>query len=239
MRPSLVVDGTEDELDPPGRPIGRRAFLGVVGFGLTSLAWGGAAADLVAQSTRLLPEQLRAVVPFGKGWRIYAVNPPYPTFDQARWRLRIDGLVEHPQTLTYEALLALPQAQQTSDFVCVTGWSVDDVRWKGVRFADLLALARPTAEAGALNFISAEVPYVDTLTLKQAMGDDVMLAHHMDGRPMKREHGSPTRVVVPKMYGYKGVKWVSRIEVVDVAQPGYWQQRGYDQDAWIDPADAV
>ncbi len=233
MRPSLVVDGTEDELDPPGRPIGRRAFLGVVGFGLTSLAWGGAAADLVAQSTRLLPEQLRAVVPFGKGWRIYAVNPPYPTFDQARWRLRIDGLVEHPQTLTYEALLALPQAQQTSDFVCVTGWSVDDVRWKGVRFADLLAAAKPLPTARALRFESAEEPYVDSLSMQQAMTPDAMLAHGMDSGPLERKHGAPARVVMPQMYGYKGVKWVRRITLTDRVADGYWQQRGYDRDAWI------
>jgi DMSO/TMAO reductase YedYZ molybdopterin-dependent catalytic subunit len=227
------VASVDDEQVPPGRPIGRRAFFGVVGVGLTSLAWGGAAVNLVAQSTQLLPETLRAVVPFGKGWRIYAVNPPYPTFDPASWRLRIDGLVEHPMDLSYAQLLALPQAEQTSDFTCVTGWSVDDVRWSGVRFADLLAAARPLPSARALSFESAEDPYVDTLTLEQAMAPDAMLAHAMDGAPLKREHGAPARLVMPKMYGYKGVKWVRRISVTDRVTDGYWEQRGYDRDAWI------
>ena len=225
---------SDDEQAPrTDRPIGRRAFLGAVGFGLSSLAWGGDAADVLTQSTRLLPEPVRALIPFGKGWRIYAVNPPHPTFHPATWRLRIDGLVERPQTLTYAQLLALPQARQTSDFVCVTGWSVDDVRWSGVRFGDLLAAARPLPSARALRFESMEEPYVDTLTLGQALSADAMLAHGMDGAPLERKHGAPARVVMPRMYGYKGVKWVRRIVVTDRVSDGYWQQRGYDRDAWI------
>jgi DMSO/TMAO reductase YedYZ molybdopterin-dependent catalytic subunit len=216
-----------------GSPIGRRAFLGFVGVGLSSLLWGGSAMDLVAKTTLLLPESIRAALPFGKGWRIYAVNPPYPTFDEATWRLRIEGLVEQPLTLTHAQLLALPRAQQTSDFICVTGWSVDDVRWTGVRFADLLAAAKPLPSARALHFISAEDPYEDTLTMEQASVPDAMLAYAMDGEPLERKHGAPARLVMPKMYGYKGVKWINKIVVTDHATDGYWQQRGYDVDAWI------
>ncbi|MEA2137386.1 MAG: hypothetical protein QOG56_536 [Solirubrobacteraceae bacterium] len=222
-----------DADEQPERAIGRRAFLAAVGFGLSSLAWGGAAADVVAQSTRLLPEPVRALIPFGKGWRIYAVDPPYPTFDPATWRLEITGLVERPQRLTHAQLLTLPRVEQTSDFVCVTGWSVDDVRWSGVRFADLLALARPLPGARALRFESLEQPYVDTLTLDQALSPDALLAHGMDGAALERKHGAPARVVMPRMYGYKGVKWVRRIVVTDRVSDGYWQQRGYDRDAWI------
>ncbi|MEY2515793.1 MAG: hypothetical protein QOJ89_3151, partial [bacterium] len=165
--------------------------------------------------------------------RIYAVNPPHPTFDPATWRLRIDGLVERPVTLTHAQLLALPRVRQTSDFVCVTGWSVDDVRWTGVRFADLLAAARPLPSARALKFVSAEEPYEDSLTLAQAHASDALLAYGMDGHPLERKHGAPARLVMPQMYGYKGVKWVQRIEVTDRVQDGYWQLRGYDRDAWI------
>jgi DMSO/TMAO reductase YedYZ molybdopterin-dependent catalytic subunit len=217
----------------PAKPIGRRAFLGVVGVGLTSLAWGGSALDLASKSTLLLPESLRAVLPFGKGWRIYAVNPPYPRFDPGTWRLRVDGLVEASLELTHDDLLALPQAKQTSDFTCVTGWSVDAVGWTGVRFADLLAAARPLPSARALRFTSAERPYVDSLTLAQAHEPDAMLAHSMDGEPLTRSHGAPARLVMPQMYGYKGVKWVERITLTDRNEDGYWQQRGYDRDAWV------
>src|SRR5215217_7949400 len=179
---------TEDGPEPEGRPLGRRAFLVLVAGGLSSLAWGGSALDFASKSTLVVPEPLRAAIPVGQGWRIYAVNPPYPRFDPARWRLRIEGLVARPQSLTYSDLLALPQAEQTSDFHCVTGWSVEGVRWTGVRFADLLEVAAPLPAARALAFVSAERPYVDTLTLRQALAPDALLAHAMDGRPLTRPH---------------------------------------------------
>ena len=84
-----------------------------------------------------------------------------------------------------------------------------------------------------LTFVSAERPYVDTLTLAQAGLADAMLAYEMDGEPLRREHGAPVRVVIPEMYGYKNVKWVERIVVGDQLEPGYWEQRGYDVDAWV------
>lgn len=226
--PEVYADG-----EAAGRPLGRRAFLGLVAGGLTSLAWGGQATHLLSQSTKILPESLRAVVPFGQGWRIYSVNPPYPKFDKASWTLRVDGLVERPMTFTYADLLRLPQAAQTTDFHCVTGWSVDAVHWGGVRFKDLLAQVRPLPGARALTFVSAEEPYVDTLTMDQALLPDAMLAHAMDGKPLERKHGAPARLVMPKMYGYKGVKWVSRIVVEASSADGYWEQRGYDRDAWV------
>ena len=60
-----------------------------------------------------------------------------------------------------------------------------------------------------------------------------MLAHSMDDRPLTRAHGAPARVVMPRMYGYKGVKWLERIVVTDRVADGFWEQRGYDRDAWV------
>ena len=95
---------------------------------------------------------------------------------RAHWRLEIDGLVRAPVSLTYDQLLALPRAEQVSDFHCVTGWRVRNVRWAGVRFRDLLALAGPLPAATAIRFVSAEEPYVDSLTLDQALLPNVLLA---------------------------------------------------------------
>jgi len=223
---------------PAGHAIGRRAFLAVVGVGASSIVWGDAASSFLSRElhgvTSLLPAGLRAALPApGNGWRIYSVNPPLPTFNPATWRLRIEGLVEQPRELTYQQLLALPRAEQTSDFHCVTGWSVPGVRWTGVRFPDLLAAARPLPAARALTFVSAERPYVDSLTLEQLRAPDAMVAYGLDGQPLSRDHGAPLRVVMPRMYGYKGVKWLERIVVTDAPITGYWEQRGYDQDAWL------
>ena len=102
----------------------------------------------------------------------------------------------------------MPRADQVSDFHCVTGWSVSDVRWGGVRIADLLEAAGAKKSVRALNFVSTEVPYEDSLTLEQALLPDVMLAYEMDGAPISRPHGAPVRLVMPQMYGYKSVKWV-------------------------------
>ena len=102
-----------------------------------------------------------------------------------------------------------------------------------MRFADLLATAKPLPEAKALTFYSLEKPYVDSITLEQAMLPDTMLAHRMDGAPLTRPHGSPARLVIPQMYGYKGVKWVHRIELTKAPEAGFWEQRGYDWNAWV------
>jgi DMSO/TMAO reductase YedYZ molybdopterin-dependent catalytic subunit len=213
------------------RKIGRGVFLATVAGGLTSLAWGKSVWGHVSNAIGPL-EALVPLVPT-KGWRIYTVSGSMPVFDPKTWRLEIGGLVQKPLSLSYGELRALPQAHQLSTFHCVTGWTVKDVHWRGVRLADLFAQAQPLSNAEALQFVSAEDPYVDYLTMQQASLGDVMLAYEMDGKPLPREHGAPLRLVIPEMYGYKNVKWLSRINVVAQATNGYWETLGYDRDAWV------
>ena len=156
-----------------------------------------------------------------------------PVFDPAAWRLSVGGMVDKPVSISYDQLRALPRAEQVSTFHCVTGWTVQNVTWTGVRISDLLSLASPHPAAHALRFISMEQPYVDYLTLKQASLHDVMLAYDMEGKPLPQEHGAPLRLIIPEMYGYKNVKWLERIELIPQAQSGYWEQLGYDRDAWV------
>ena len=212
------------------RTIGRAGFLGVVGLGVAGLFLARDATELLG---RIVPDRVAALAP-SSGWRIYTIGSSLPRIDPATYRLEITGAVERPVTYTLADLRGLPRATQVSDFHCVTGWSVHDVRWAGVRFRDLLAEAGPLPSARALRFVSAEVPYDDTLTLGQAYAADAMLALDMDGEPLSRPHGAPVRVVMPQMYGYKSVKWVSRIEVEPhLDTVGFWEQRGYDEDAWV------
>ena len=222
-----------ERADSETRTYGRRAFIAVSALGLSSLAWGRPAWQSISGVAQPLTSALPAgIVPSG-GWRIYTVASSMPRFDPKTWTLRVDGLVESPRSFTYAELRSLPRAEQVSTFHCVTGWSVEDVRWAGVRFSDLLDLVRPREAARVLTLESAEKPYADTLTLEQARLDDVMLAYEMDAKPLPREHGAPVRLVIPEMYGYKNVKWVERIVVKAEAAPGYWEQRGYDADAWV------
>jgi len=216
------------------RRYGRKTFLAVVAGGLSSLVWGpavwGVARDALLPVAGILPPPLAGLV--RSGWRIYTVTS-LPHFDAATWRLEIGGLVERPLALSHAELRALPRTEQVSSFHCVTGWSVANVHWAGVRFADLLAAARPLSTAGAIRFDSADGAYSDSLTIEQAGLADALLAYEMDGAPLSRPHGAPARVVIPEMYGYKGVKWVNRITLVDQPVDGYWEQRGYDRDAWV------
>lgn len=238
------MDSSDPETNVGETRVGRRVFLGVVAGGLSSLVWGDAAlrgfGSAVKPVSDALPASVRAALPApSSGWRIYSVNPPFPTFDPVSWRLKIDGMVNRSTSFTLARLKALPRSEQISDFHCVTGWSVPNVHWTGVRFKDLLAAAAPKAGASSLTFTSMEVPYVDTLTMDQALLGDVMVAYEMDGRPLTREHGAPVRVVMPKMYGYKGVKWLSQITLTAQPKPGFWEQRGYDTDAWVGRSNGV
>ena len=115
----------------------------------------------------------------------------------------------------------------------MTGWTVSNVHWQGVRLQTLWDMVEPLPTARYANFVSLERPYVDTLTLRQTTLPDVMLAHTMDGKPLSQAHGAPMRLVIPEMYGYKSVKWLHRIELVPQLEPGFWEQNGYDIDAWV------
>ena len=167
------------------------------------------------------------------GWRINTVERPTPAFDRERYRLLIDGLVERPLSLTYDELRALPAVRQVSDFHCVEGWGVDDVRWDGVRMQTIIEMARPTGDAGFITFHSAGGVYRDSLTMHQAMLPDVLIAYDMDRLPLTPAHGLPLRLIMPRMFGYKGSKWLDRIEFLDRRDTGYWEQRGWRIDAWI------
>jgi DMSO/TMAO reductase YedYZ molybdopterin-dependent catalytic subunit len=212
------------------RTLGRAAFLGLLGAGVAGLFLGR---DGFRALGRIVPDSVESIVPTS-GWRIYTIGSSVPRLDPAAYRLTVGGAVERPTTYTLADLRALPRAEQVSDFHCVTGWVVENVRWGGVRLHDVLAEAGLRPDAKALRFVSAEVPYDDTLTLPQALLPDVMLALDMDGEPLSQGHGFPARIVMPRMYGYKSVKWVTRIEArTAYTDLGFWEQRGYDKDAWI------
>ncbi len=154
-----------------------------------------------------------------------------PAVSPERWRLVVDGAVESPLELSYADLLALPQAAEEADFHCVTGWSILDLAFRGVRLETILALARPAAGATHL-MAHASDGYSTNLPLEEALKPDVLLVHSVEGAPLTREHGGPVRIVVPQLYAWKGAKWLSRIEVLTHDRRGYWEIRGYSNTAY-------
>lgn len=158
-----------------------------------------------------------------------------PAVTPETWRLVVDGAVEAPLELSYQDLLALPQVDEEADFHCVTGWSILDLAFRGVRFETIAALARPTAAATHV-MTHASDGYSTNLPLEEALKPDVLLVHTVEGKPLTREHGGPVRIVVPQLYAWKGAKWLTRIELLTHDRRGYWEIRGYSNTAhpWRD-----
>ncbi|NOT65480.1 MAG: sulfite oxidase-like oxidoreductase [Methylotenera sp.] len=146
------------------------------------------------------------------------------------WRLRVYGLVEQELTLDWAAFQAFPQIIDISDFHCVTRWSQLDMDWQGVSVQAILALAMPLAKA---NFVTLHGydNYTTNLPLHALLDDDVLIAHSVFGKPLTREHGGPARMIVPKRYAWKGAKWLKAIELHEHDRRGFWEVRGYHNEA--------
>jgi methionine sulfoxide reductase catalytic subunit len=212
---------------PGQRRVGRRIFLGLLAGGAAVAAGGAQAFGALGQ----LP-LIKGFVP-QDGFYYYTVSAIEPTFDGSNWPLRIEGLVENPVTINFHSLLGLAQSNQVHDYMCVTGWKVAKVRWEGPLVSTLLDLARPQAGATAVSFDSADGVYTDSLTLAEARRPEVLLAHRKDGVALAQDRGAALRLVVPYMFGYKGTKWVNRIRLTAKQEIGYWEQRGYDVNAYL------
>lgn len=216
-----------------GAPVGRRIVLGMIALGAVGVAAGRWLSEGVSDVVASTAPGLAGVIPAAGGFRIYTVTSGYPEQDPQEYRLTVSGLVEKELSLGLDDLAALPQTQITKDFQCVTGWRVEDVPWSGVLLRDVLAAAGVEAGATALRFTSFDGAYTESLTLEQGLRDDVLVATSMFGQPLEVKHGAPVRLYVVPMYGYKSLKWLSGIEVGRRVVPGYWEERGYDVDAWV------
>lgn len=155
----------------------------------------------------------------------------HPEIDRDSFRLRVDGACRNPVTLDFAGLLELEQVEEASDFHCVTTWSKMDLVFRGVRVADVLALAEPTETATHLLCHGSD-GYSTNLALEEALKSDVLLVHTVDGAPLPREHGGPVRMITPQLYAWKGAKWISRLELLEHDQPGFWEERGYSMTAY-------
>jgi len=158
-----------------------------------------------------------------------------PDVTAQSWRLRVYGLVENELNLDWAAFQAMNQVTDVSDFHCVTRWSQLDMDWQGVRAQDFLALAQPKSSAKFVTLHSYD-GYTTNLPLEALLDDDVIIAHSVLGAPLTAAHGGPVRLVVPKRYAWKSAKWLEAIEIHEFDKPGFWEVRGYhnDADPWLE-----
>jgi DMSO/TMAO reductase YedYZ molybdopterin-dependent catalytic subunit len=230
-------EGRETPPEERGTPIGRRVLLGTLGLGALGVVTApvlqrgmegflGGAADKD-------PTGLTGLLPNGGGFRYYSVTSSVPHKNATDYRLTIDGLVDHPKSYTLADLRALPQTRLVHDVQCVTGWRVPGTPFEGVRLSRLLDLAGVRPSAGAIRFTCFDGAYTESLTLDQARRRDVLVALRMQDKNLGHNHGGPVRLYVAPMYFYKSAKWLSGITVTEDVRPGYWEDRGYDVDAWV------
>ena len=189
---------------------------------------------------RKRPDQIKNAPDQGKGERV----PPgqflttkfpvltygsTPKVDLATFSLRLFGLVEREVELDWKAFMALEWTAVTADFHCVTQWSQLDNTWEGVTLATVAELVSPKPQA---KFIMAHCygGYTTNLPLDLALEEGI-LAHKQEGKELGEGHGWPLRLIIPSRYGWKSAKWVNGIEFMAEDTPGFWEQRGYNNNA--------
>ncbi len=149
-------------------------------------------------------------------------GPQY--IDAASYRMEIAGLVENPKTLTYNEVLANPKYSKLVTLYCVEGWNAK-ILWEGVLVNDLLGDVKP--EANTVIF-HAHDGYSTSLPLDYTLDNDIILAYKMNGVVLPPERGFPFQLVAEDKWGYKWIKWVTKIELSDDPDyMGFWETRGY------------
>jgi DMSO/TMAO reductase YedYZ molybdopterin-dependent catalytic subunit len=153
--------------------------------------------------------------------------------DPATYRLEIMGLVAKPLSLTYDKVIDRTLYKKVVTLHCVEGWDAT-ILWEGVKVKDLLAAAGYDQKASTVIFTAYD-GYTTSHPLQYLTGNDILLAYKMNEIPVPDERGYPFVLVAEDKWGYKWIKWVTRIEVSnDSSFRGYWEQRGYSQDGSLE-----
>ena len=173
---------------------------------------------------RLPPGQYEA-----RGWPVLHFGA-VPAVDAASHTVRAWGEVERPTTWTLAEFRALPTTTVHADFHCVTKFSVFDNDWFGVAARTVLAQLRPTDAARHVMLHGAE-GYTTNVALDVMLDDDVLFAWQRNGEDLSVDHGWPLRLIVPKRYAWKSCKWLTGIEVLAADRRGFWEERGYHNNA--------
>ncbi|MGD0573934.1 MAG: molybdopterin-dependent oxidoreductase [Anaerolineales bacterium] len=156
--------------------------------------------------------------------------------DASRWTLEIGGQVDKPLTLSYADLTAMPPEDFYATLECISntvgGDLISTTRFTGVKLADLLARASLRPQATEIRFDCVD-GYSESLPLDSALDPETRLCYAMGGATLPPEHGFPARLYTPNRHGMKNPKWIQKIEAVSQPFAGYWEQRGWDKDAFV------
>lgn len=178
---------------------------------------------LVAGCIGQAPPKAEEITPLEDFFVMDISGPPDIAIEE--WTLEVTGLVDTPLRLTYEDILSFPSTTQVTRLYCMPGYEGTG-EWTGVPLASILEKAGYTDAVVSVIFYGQD-EYTSSILLETALREDTLLAYQMNGVTLPKEHGYPLRLVVPDKNGYKWVKWIVKIELVDYEYEGYWESRGY------------
>jgi DMSO/TMAO reductase YedYZ molybdopterin-dependent catalytic subunit len=191
------------------------------------------AGSIFAQAT-LAPFVASELTPNDKFYRI-DTNIIVPSVDANSWRLNVRGLIRNgPLQFTYDELKAMPSTSEYATLECISdkidGDLISTAYWKGVSLKSILDRAQVLPEAIYIVFRCSD-GYDVGIPLDRGLMDGTILAYEMNGVPLPPEHGFPLRAIVPGLYGMMNAKWITDIEMVDRVYEGFWQRRGWANNA--------
>jgi len=160
-----------------------------------------------------------------------------PSVEAATWSLSLGGLVANPKSYTIDEIKNLPKAEQYDTFICVSnlinGGLISNAKWGGVRISDLLADVGGASSAATYVVFHSVDGYSVGVPKARALDPSSMLAYEMNGVTLPQRHGYPLRAVIPGLYGMMSAKWVRQVELSDSVYLGFWQTRGWSNDATV------
>jgi DMSO/TMAO reductase YedYZ molybdopterin-dependent catalytic subunit len=170
----------------------------------------------------------------GDGWPTLTAELT-PRIDVDEWTMTVDGLVERPATWNWRGIHALPETSYFGDIHCVTTWSKFDMTFTGVSVDALLDIAGIQPAATHV-FATSTTGYTTNLPLDDVTDGKAWIVWNVDGKPLTPEHGGPVRLLVPHLYFWKSAKWITRLELRDHDEQGFWERNGYHDrgDPWLE-----
>jgi DMSO/TMAO reductase YedYZ molybdopterin-dependent catalytic subunit len=161
------------------------------------------------------------------------IGRPVPKIDLRSWSLEIEGEVEKPLKANWQEVLKFPKVESVNDFHCVEGWSILGSKWEGIQFKYIISLVKPKETAKFVTFECAD-GYTTSLSMKELLENNALLAYKLDGNFLEEGLGAPLRLVVPNKYAYKSAMWITKIRFTSSKELGYWESRGYSDtaDVW-------
>ena len=193
-------------------------------------------APAVFRDPRLSELVSSEITPNGSFYRV-AIDLIDPTVNGSTWSLQLDGLVGSQKRYTLDDLMGLPQRVQYTTFECVSndinGNLISNAKWGGVRLSDLFNDAGGAASGATYVVFRSVDGYSVGIPLSKALMDDSILAYRMNDQALPTRHGYPLRAVIPGLYGMMSAKWINEVTLVDSTYEGYWQTRGWTNEATI------